>query len=46
VASTLYVPPGERQHLLEVDDVAARLQQELDLLKREMPRTIGPFSIN
>jgi len=46
VASTLYVDPRERQRLLEIDDVARRLQQELVLLKREMPRTIGPFSLN
>ncbi len=46
VASVLYVPPRERQRLLETDDVASRLEQELALLKREMPRTIGPFSLN
>lgn len=46
VASTLYVDPRERQRLLEIDDVARRLQQELTLLKREMPKTIGPFSLN
>jgi Lon protease-like protein len=46
VASTLYVPAHERQHLLELDDVAARLEEERALLKREMPRTIGPFSLN
>lgn len=46
VASTLYVPMHERQRLLETDDVAIRLEQELALLKREMPRTIGPFSLN
>jgi Lon protease-like protein len=46
IASTLYVPPRERQRLLEIDDVATRLQHELDLLKREMPKTIGPFSLN
>src|SRR5437868_4673820 len=40
VASTLYVPADERQRLLETDDVAARLEQEQVLLKREMPRTI------
>ncbi len=46
VAATLYVDPQERQRLLETDEVGARLQQELVLLKREMPRTIGPFSLN
>jgi Lon protease-like protein len=46
VAATLYVDPRERQRLLEMDDVTQRLQQELALLKREMPRTIGPFSLN
>jgi uncharacterized protein len=46
VASTLYIDPRERQRLLEIDDVSKRLQQELVLLKREMPRTIGPFSLN
>ena len=46
VAAQLYVPPRERQRLLELDDVTARLEQELELLKREMPRTIGPFSLN
>jgi Lon protease-like protein len=46
VAATLYVDPRERQRLLEIDDVSQRLQQELALLKREMPRTIGPFSLN
>jgi Lon protease-like protein len=46
VAATLYVAPRERQRLLEADDVAERLQQELVLLKREMPKTIGPFSLN
>jgi Lon protease-like protein len=46
VAATLYVDPRERQRLLETDDVTQRLKQELALLKREMPRTIGPFSLN
>jgi uncharacterized protein len=46
VASVLSVPPRERQQLLEMDDVASRLEQELALLKRDMPRTIGPFSLN
>jgi hypothetical protein len=49
VASTLHVHPRERQQLLEMDDVAGRLQAELDLLRREnraAPGTIGPFSVN
>jgi Lon protease-like protein len=46
IAATLFVDPRERQRLLETDDVSARLQQELALLKREMPKTIGPFSLN
>jgi Lon protease-like protein len=46
VAATLFVDPRERQRLLELDDVITRLEQELVLLKREMPRTIGPFSLN
>jgi Lon protease-like protein len=49
VASALHIHPRERQHLLELDDVASRLQQELSLLKREnrpAPSSIGPFSIN
>jgi Lon protease-like protein len=49
VASTLHVHPRERQQLLEIDDVAARLERELTLLRREnrpAPRTIGPFSVN
>jgi Lon protease-like protein len=46
IASTLFVDPRERQRLLETDDVTSRLRQELTLLKREMPRTIGPFSLN
>jgi uncharacterized protein len=46
VAATLFVDPRERQRLLETDDVASRLKQELELLKREMPKTIGPFSLN
>jgi Lon protease-like protein len=46
VAAMLYVDPRERQKLLEIDDVGQRLQQELALLKREMPKTIGPFSLN
>jgi Lon protease-like protein len=49
VAASLYVHPRERQHLLELDDVTSRLQQELTLLKREnrpAAKTIGPFSVN
>jgi Lon protease-like protein len=46
IAAMLYVDPRERQKLLEIDDVGQRLQQELVLLKREMPKTIGPFSLN
>jgi Lon protease-like protein len=46
VAAMLYVDPRERQKLLEIDDVAQRLRRELALLKREMPKTIGPFSLN
>jgi Lon protease-like protein len=46
VAATLFVDARERQRLLETDNVANRLEQELVLLKREMPRTIGPFSLN
>jgi uncharacterized protein len=49
IASTLHVHPRERQHLLELDDVASRLRQELALLRRENqpgPATIGPFSRN
>jgi Lon protease-like protein len=46
IAATLMVEPRERQGLLETDEVAQRLQQELMLLKREMPKTIGPFSLN
>jgi Lon protease-like protein len=49
VASMLHVHPRERQQLLEMDDVAARLHQELRMLKREnrpAPSTIGPFSVN
>jgi Lon protease-like protein len=46
VASTLFVAPRERQQLLEIDDVERRLERELTLLKREMPRSIGPFSLN
>jgi Lon protease-like protein len=49
VATLLHVHPRERQQLLEIDDVASRLQMELSILKREnkpAPRTIGPFSVN
>jgi Lon protease-like protein len=49
VAAALHVHPRERQHLLEIDDVGARLRQELTLLKRENHpalKTIGPFSTN
>jgi Lon protease-like protein len=49
VAATLNVHPRERQSLLELDDVASRLQHELAILRREnrpAPATIGPFSIN
>jgi Lon protease-like protein len=46
IAATLFVDPRERQRLLETDDVANRLERELVLLKREMPKTIGPFSLN
>ncbi len=46
VAAMLYIDPRERQKLLEIDDVGQRLRQELALLKREMPRSIGPFSLN
>ena len=49
VAATLHVHPRERQRLLELDDVAGRLQEELNLLKREnrpASGTIGPFSVN
>jgi hypothetical protein len=49
VAASLYIHPRERQHLLEIDDAAGRLQQELKLLQREnrpVGATIGPFSVN
>jgi Lon protease-like protein len=49
IASTLHIHPRERQQLLELDDVATRLQRELTLLRREnrpAAKTIGPFSIN
>ena len=38
---------GWRQHLLELDDVASRLREELSMLRREnRPFSIGPFSLN
>jgi Lon protease-like protein len=49
VGATLHVHPRERQHLLEIEDVAARLERELKLLRRENrppPQSIGPFSPN
>jgi Lon protease-like protein len=46
VAAALHVHPRERQQLVELDDVAARLRQELMLLKRENLPSIGPFSMN
>jgi Lon protease-like protein len=49
VAATLQLEPRELQPLLELDDVAERLRQELALLKREnrlAAQTIGPFSKN
>ena len=46
VAAALQIHPRERQHLVELDDVAARLRQELMLLKRENLPAIGPFSMN
>jgi len=47
VAATLHVHPRERQHLLELNDVASRLQEELNMLRREnRPFSIGPFSRN
>ena len=46
IAAAMHVPPAEQQRLLEIDDVGLRLRQELEMLKREMPRTIGPFSLN
>jgi ATP-dependent Lon protease len=49
VAATLHIHARERQHLLEMDDVEARLRQELTLLRREnepAKKTIGPFSMN
>jgi Lon protease-like protein len=48
VAAALAVDPLEQQQLLMMDDVRARLERELTLLRRENRpgRTIGPFSIN
>jgi Lon protease-like protein len=49
VATALHVHPREQQQLLELNDVASRLRQELSLLRREnRPATsnIGPFSRN
>jgi Lon protease-like protein len=49
VGGLLQIDPRERQQLLELDDVSARLEQELALLKREnrgAAKTIGPFSLN
>jgi uncharacterized protein len=49
VAASLNVHPRERQRLLELDSVSARLEAELELLKREnqqAPKSIGPFSLN
>jgi Lon protease-like protein len=49
VAASLHIHPRERQRLLETDDVAQRLTEELKLLKREnqpAAGTIGPFSVN
>lgn len=49
VAAGLYVHPRERQYLLEIDDVAERLQRELAMLRREnrpSDMAIGPFSVN
>jgi Lon protease-like protein len=49
VGAGLHVHPRERQQLLQIDDVVARLEQELKLLKRENrppAASIGPFSRN
>ena len=49
VAAGLHIHPRERQQLLELDDVASRLERELDLLRRENrppAASIGPFSRN
>jgi hypothetical protein len=49
VGALLHVHPRERQKLLETNDVAARLEDELNILRREnraQPKSIGPFSLN
>jgi Lon protease-like protein len=49
IAASLHIHPRESQRLLELDQVAGRLEHELELLKREnrpAPKTIGPFSMN
>jgi Lon protease-like protein len=48
VAAALAVDPLEQQQLLVTDDVKARLERELALLRRENRpgRMIGPFSVN
>jgi uncharacterized protein len=49
VAAALQVHPRERQHLLALDELTARLGRELAMLRREnrpAPPTIGPFSVN
>jgi Lon protease-like protein len=49
VGASLHIHPRERQHLLEIDDLTARLTEELKLLRREnqpSAGTIGPFSVN
>jgi Lon protease-like protein len=49
VGGALHIHPRERQQLLEIEDVAVRLQAELTLLKREnrpAAKNIGPFSMN
>ena len=48
VAAALAVDPLEQQQLLMMDDVRARLERELTLLRRENRpgRMIGPFSVN
>jgi len=48
VAAGIRVDPREQQQLLGIDDVTARLERELQLLRRENrpARMIGPFSVN
>jgi Lon protease-like protein len=46
IAAMLAVDPRERQRLLEINDVGQRLEHELALLRRERPKSIGPFSLN